>query len=106
MARDAVSSNARARVPRSRALRSLSRVARPSTAADATPPRVERGGSLSLRAGGRGRIVEAVDLSAQPSRVVRHDALEHAHAFLELRDQRVALRKLALEICAVSATAR
>ncbi len=52
----------------------------------------------------RRRIAKAIDLRAQPSRVVGCDALEHAHAFLELRDQRVALRERSLETCATRAS--
>ena len=54
----------------------------------------------------RRAFAQAVDLRSQPSRVVGRDALEHAHSFLELRDQRVSLFERAPETCATHAPPR
>ena len=73
------------------------------TALAAAARLIESRTSDGLGALRRRRIAQAIDLRSQPSRVVGCDALEHAHALLELRDQRVALRERALEIWAARA---
>src|SRR5687767_6194012 len=59
--------------------------------------------AAGLRRSRRRCIAKTFDLLSQPSRVVGCDALEHAHAFLELLDQCVSLRERPLEIPAARA---